>query len=98
MGWVIRRNKIKIKGLKKQNYQKKMNFVHGKSSEEDKELKFRRQSNEEFYAQKKQQQQAKDVSKRTCFKCNKIGLVGRKCPNSKLVDVGKQKSEDVKKK
>ena len=35
------------------NYQAKMNFVHGTSSEEEKELQFRRQSNEEFYAQKK---------------------------------------------
>ncbi|MFS7935129.1 putative transcription factor interactor and regulator CCHC(Zn) family [Helianthus anomalus] len=73
-----------------------MNFVHGTSSEEEKELQFRRQSNEEFYAQKKQQQQhAKDVSKKTCFKCDQIGHVSRKCPNLKPGGVEKKRSEVV---
>ncbi|XP_022033400.1 serrate RNA effector molecule homolog [Helianthus annuus] len=40
-----------------ENTEAKMNFVQGTSSEEEKELKFRQQSNEEFQAQKKQQQQ-----------------------------------------
>ncbi|MFS7954556.1 putative transcription factor interactor and regulator CCHC(Zn) family [Helianthus anomalus] len=78
-----------------------MNFVHGTSLEEEKQIQFSRQTNEEFYAQKKQQQQAKDVSKKTCFKCQYIGHVGRKCPqNLKSVDVEKkkQKSEAVKQK
>ncbi|MFS7947730.1 putative transcription factor interactor and regulator CCHC(Zn) family [Helianthus anomalus] len=67
-----------------------MNFVHGTSSEEEKKLQFRRQSNEEFYTQKKQQQQPKDVLKRTWFKCDQTGHLGRKCPNSKSVDVEKK--------
>ncbi|MFS7962555.1 putative transcription factor interactor and regulator CCHC(Zn) family [Helianthus anomalus] len=75
-----------------------MNFVQGTSSEEVKELKFRRQTNEEFYGKKKQQQQAKDVSKKTCFKCDQIGHVGRKCPNLKPVDVEKNKIDVVQKK
>ncbi|KAJ0901630.1 putative transcription factor interactor and regulator CCHC(Zn) family [Helianthus annuus] len=87
------------------NYQTKMNFVHGTASEEEKELKFRRQSNDEFLAQKKRQQpQVKDVSKRTCFKCDQIGHLACKCLNLKPVDVEtkkksvyveKQKSEVV---
>ncbi|KAJ0851059.1 putative transcription factor interactor and regulator CCHC(Zn) family [Helianthus annuus] len=73
------------------NFQAKMNFVHGTSSEEEKELKFRQQSNEEFQAQKKQQQQVKDVSKRTCFKCDQTGHLARKCPNLKPVGVETKK-------
>ena len=69
------------------NFQAKMNFVHGTSSEEEKELQFRRQSNEEFYAQNKQQQQVKGVSKRTCFKCNQIGHLSRNYRNLKPVGV-----------
>ncbi|MFS7920502.1 putative Zinc finger, CCHC-type superfamily [Helianthus anomalus] len=58
-----------------------MNFVHGTSSEKEKELQFGRQTNEEFYARKKRQlQHANDVSKKTCFKCQKVGYIGRKCP------------------
>ncbi|MFS7997753.1 putative transcription factor interactor and regulator CCHC(Zn) family [Helianthus anomalus] len=82
-----------------------MNIVHGTSSEEEKELQFRRQSNEDFYAQKRnQQQQVKDVSKRTCFKCDQTGHLAHKCPNlkpddvetkKKSVYVQKQKSEVV---
>ncbi|MFS7936694.1 putative transcription factor interactor and regulator CCHC(Zn) family [Helianthus anomalus] len=72
-----------------------MNFVHGKNSEEEKEIQFSRHTNEEFHAQKKQQQQAKDVSKKTCFKCDQIGHVGRKCPDLKPVDVEKKKVEVV---
>ncbi|XP_021971547.1 putative protein tag-278 [Helianthus annuus] len=68
---------------------------NGKSSEAEKELQFRRPSNEEFYAQKKQQQQGKDVSRKTCFKCDQTGHLAHKCPNSKPIDVEKQKSEDV---
>ncbi|MFS7947100.1 putative transcription factor interactor and regulator CCHC(Zn) family [Helianthus anomalus] len=55
-----------------------MNFIHGKSMEEDKELQFRRQSNEKFYAKKKQQQQTKDVSRKTCFRCDQTGHLARK--------------------
>ncbi|MFS7977974.1 putative transcription factor interactor and regulator CCHC(Zn) family [Helianthus anomalus] len=74
------------------NFQAKMNFFQGTSSEEEKELKFRQQSNEEFHAQKKQQQQqVKDVSNRTCFKCDQIGHLARKCPNLKLVGVEMKK-------
>ncbi|MFS7996476.1 putative transcription factor interactor and regulator CCHC(Zn) family [Helianthus anomalus] len=71
------------------------NFVHGTSSEEEKELQFRRHSNEEFYAQKKQQQQAKDFSKRTCVKCNQTGHLGRKCPNPKPVAIEKENRVEV---
>ncbi|KAJ0430420.1 putative transcription factor interactor and regulator CCHC(Zn) family [Helianthus annuus] len=74
------------------NYQAKMNFVHGTSSEEEKELQFRRQSNKEFLAQKKKQQtQVKDVSKRTCFKCDQTGHLARKCPNLKPIGVETKK-------
>ncbi|MFS7929849.1 putative transcription factor interactor and regulator CCHC(Zn) family [Helianthus anomalus] len=75
-----------------------MNFVQGTCSEEEKEIRFSRQTNEEFYAQKKQQQQAKDVSKKTCFKCQQIGHVGRKCPNLKPVNVEKKKVDVVRQK
>ncbi|MFS7990848.1 putative transcription factor interactor and regulator CCHC(Zn) family [Helianthus anomalus] len=78
------------KRFEKPNYQKKTNFVHGTSSKEEKELQYSRQTNEEFYAQKKQQQQFKDVSKRTCFKCGQNGHLSRKCPNLKPVDVEKR--------
>ncbi|KAM0071966.1 putative transcription factor interactor and regulator CCHC(Zn) family [Helianthus debilis subsp. tardiflorus] len=58
------------------NYQTKMSFVQGKSLAEEKELKFGRQSNEEFLARKKRQQpQVKDVSKRTCFKCDQLDIL-----------------------
>ncbi|KAJ0734585.1 putative transcription factor interactor and regulator CCHC(Zn) family [Helianthus annuus] len=80
----------------KQDLQQKLNFVQGKSLKEEEKLKFGQQSNEEFEAMKKKQQQAKDVSKKVCFKCDQIGNVARKCPNPKPVDVEKQKSEDVK--
>ncbi|MFS7967816.1 putative transcription factor interactor and regulator CCHC(Zn) family [Helianthus anomalus] len=85
------------KRFEKIKLQKKMNFVHVTSSEEEKELRFNRQTNEEFYAQKKKQQ-AKDVLKKTCFKCQKVGHIGRKCPNMKPVNVEKEKkkSETVK--
>ncbi|MFS8002646.1 putative transcription factor interactor and regulator CCHC(Zn) family [Helianthus anomalus] len=73
-----------------------MNFVHGTCSEAEKEIQFSRQTNEEFYAQNKQQQQAKDVSKKTCFKCDQVGHVGRKCPqNLKPVDVEQKKQQSV---
>ena len=68
-----------------------MSFIQGKSLAEEKELKFRQQSNEEFQAQKKQQQQVKDVSKRTCFKCDQTGHLARKCPNLKSVGVETKK-------
>ncbi|KAJ0450732.1 hypothetical protein HanHA300_Chr15g0559561 [Helianthus annuus] len=51
------------KRAEKINFQKMTNFVHETSSEEEKEIRFSRQTNEEFFAQKKKQQQAKDVSK-----------------------------------
>ncbi|KAF5802790.1 putative transcription factor interactor and regulator CCHC(Zn) family [Helianthus annuus] len=84
------------------NYQAKLSFVQGNSLAEEKELKMR-QSNVEFEAQKKKQQpQVKDVSMRTCFKCDQKGHLARKCPNLKPVDVDqkkidaeKQKSENV---
>ncbi|MFS7919049.1 putative transcription factor interactor and regulator CCHC(Zn) family [Helianthus anomalus] len=100
LGWVIKRNKIKGNRLKSQIFRKNLNFVHGTSSEEEKEIRFSRQTNEEFSAQIKKQQQAKDVSKKTCFKCQQIGHVGHKCPNLKSVDVDKKKrqSEAVKQK
>ncbi|MFS8001762.1 putative transcription factor interactor and regulator CCHC(Zn) family [Helianthus anomalus] len=80
------------KRFEKPNYQRKTNFVHGTSSEEEKELQFSRQTNENFYTQKKkQQQQVKYVSKRTCFKCGQIGYLSRKCPNHKPGVVEKQK-------
>ncbi|KAJ0533739.1 hypothetical protein HanIR_Chr09g0411861 [Helianthus annuus] len=63
------------KRFEKPNYQKKMNFVHGTSFAEEKELKFRWQSNEEFFAQKKQQQQVKDVSKRTFLNVIKVDIL-----------------------
>ncbi|KAJ0456093.1 putative transcription factor interactor and regulator CCHC(Zn) family [Helianthus annuus] len=78
------------------NFQTKMNFVQGKSLKEEEKLKIGQQSNDEFDAMKKKQQQAKDVSKKVCFKCDQIGHVARKCPNPKLVDVENQKSENVK--
>ncbi|KAJ0886568.1 putative transcription factor interactor and regulator CCHC(Zn) family [Helianthus annuus] len=69
------------------NYQAKMSFVQGNSLAEEKELKMRK-SNDEFYAKKKKQQpQVKDVSMRTCFKCDQKGHLARKCPNLKLVEV-----------
>ncbi|KAM0057614.1 putative transcription factor interactor and regulator CCHC(Zn) family [Helianthus debilis subsp. tardiflorus] len=84
------------------NFQAKMIFVQGNSLDEEKELKLR-QSNAEFEAQKqKEQPQVKDVSMRTCFKCDQKGHLARKCPNLKPVDVDqtkidieKQKSEIV---
>ncbi|MFS7901295.1 hypothetical protein Hanom_Chr00s190110g01834561 [Helianthus anomalus] len=79
------------------NYQKKTNFVHETSSEEEKELQFRRQSNEELYAQKRKQQQVKYVSKRTSFKCDEIEQLSRKCPILKPVDVGKEKKVKTRK-
>ncbi|MFS7962260.1 putative transcription factor interactor and regulator CCHC(Zn) family [Helianthus anomalus] len=91
MGYKKKNNQKK--SFKKSNFQKKMNFVHGTSSEKEKEIQFSRQTNEEFYARKKQQQQAKDVSKNTCFKCKQVGHIGHKCPkNLKLVYVEKKKS------
>ncbi|KAJ0480467.1 putative transcription factor interactor and regulator CCHC(Zn) family [Helianthus annuus] len=79
------------------NYQAKMSFVQGDSLAKEKELKIGRQSNEEFKAQKKKQQpQVKDVSMRTCFKCDQKGHLARKCQNLKPVDVDKKKSENVK--
>ncbi|MFS8007040.1 hypothetical protein Hanom_Chr14g01256281 [Helianthus anomalus] len=65
-GLGYKRKQNQRKQAEKTNFQKKTNFVHGTSSEEEKELQFSRQTNEEFYAQKKQQQ-AKDDSKKTCF-------------------------------
>ncbi|MFS7963446.1 hypothetical protein Hanom_Chr08g00738181 [Helianthus anomalus] len=44
------------KRAEKSNFQKKTKFVHGTSSEEEKETQFSRQTNEEFYAQKRKQQ------------------------------------------
>ncbi|MFS7911808.1 hypothetical protein Hanom_Chr02g00122421 [Helianthus anomalus] len=87
------------KRSKKSNLPKKkeMNFVHKTSYEEEKEIRFSRQTNEEFYAQKKQQQD-KDVSKKTCFKYQQIRHVGRKFPNLKHVNVEKEKVEAVKQK
>ncbi|MFS7907079.1 putative transcription factor interactor and regulator CCHC(Zn) family [Helianthus anomalus] len=78
------------------NFQTKMSFVQGKSFTEEEKLKIGQQSNAEFEAMKKKQHQAKDVSKKVCFKCDQIGHVARTCPNPKPVDVEKQKSESVK--
>ncbi|MFS7962563.1 putative transcription factor interactor and regulator CCHC(Zn) family [Helianthus anomalus] len=77
-------------------YVEKMSVVHETSSEKEKESHFSRQTNEELFAKKKQQQ-AKDVSNKMCFKCNQVGHIGRKCPqNSKPVYVKKkEKSEDL---
>ncbi|KAJ0508376.1 putative transcription factor interactor and regulator CCHC(Zn) family [Helianthus annuus] len=80
------------------SYQTKMSFVQEKSLAEEKELKIGRQSNDEFLAQKKKQQpQVKDVSKRTCFKCDQIGHLACKCPNLKPVDIDKKKFDNVEK-
>ncbi|KAF5809845.1 putative transcription factor interactor and regulator CCHC(Zn) family [Helianthus annuus] len=80
------------------NYQAKMSFVQGNSLAEEKELKMR-QSNAEFEAQKrKQQPQVKDVSMRTCFKCDQKGHLARKCPNLKPVDVDHKKIDSEKQK
>ena len=80
------------------NYQEKMSFVQGDSLAKEKELKMR-QSNAEFEAQKrKQQPQVKDVSMRTCFKCDKKGHLARKCPNLKPVDVDNKKIDSEKQK
>ncbi|MFS8024476.1 hypothetical protein Hanom_Chr16g01463711 [Helianthus anomalus] len=78
-----------------------MNFVHGTSFEEEKEIRFSRQTNEEFYAQKKKHQQAKDVSKKIYFKREQVGHVCRKCPQNLkpvYVEQKKQQSEAVKQK
>ncbi|KAJ0441840.1 putative transcription factor interactor and regulator CCHC(Zn) family [Helianthus annuus] len=81
------------------NYQAKMSFVQGNSLAEEKELKIGRQSNAEFNAQKrKQQPQVKDVSMRTCFKCDQKGHLARKCSNLKPVDVDKKKIDAEKQK
>ncbi|KAJ0838621.1 putative transcription factor interactor and regulator CCHC(Zn) family [Helianthus annuus] len=81
------------------NYQAKMSFVQGNSLAEEKELKIGRQSNAEFEAQKrKQQPQVKDVSMRTCFKCDQKGHLARKCPNLKPVDVDNKKIDSEKQK
>ncbi|KAJ0446513.1 putative transcription factor interactor and regulator CCHC(Zn) family [Helianthus annuus] len=78
------------------NFQTKMNFVQGKSFTEEEKLKLGTQSNAEFEAMKKKQQQPKDVSKKVCFKCDQIGHVARKCQIPKSVDVQKQKSGNEK--
>ncbi|KAJ0540355.1 putative transcription factor interactor and regulator CCHC(Zn) family [Helianthus annuus] len=81
-----------------QNYQVKMSFVQGNSLAEEKELKMR-QSNAEFEAQKKKQQpQVKDVSMRTCFKCDQKGHLARKCSSLKPVDVDNKKIDSEKQK
>ncbi|KAJ0826973.1 putative transcription factor interactor and regulator CCHC(Zn) family [Helianthus annuus] len=46
------------------NFQTKMSFVQGKSFTEEEKLKIGKQSNAEFEAMKKKQQQPKDVSKK----------------------------------
>ncbi|MFS7962171.1 putative transcription factor interactor and regulator CCHC(Zn) family [Helianthus anomalus] len=94
---LYKKKKNQNKRFQKQNFVKKMNFVHGRSSETDKEFQLRRQANEEFFAQKKQHQQAKDVSNKTCFKYNQVGHISRKCPqNSKPVNV-EQKNQKIRK-
>ncbi|KAJ0539913.1 putative transcription factor interactor and regulator CCHC(Zn) family [Helianthus annuus] len=96
LGYKKRQNRNKNETL---NYQAKMSFVQGNSLAEEKELKIRRQSNAEFEAQKrKQQPQVKDVSMRTCFKCDKKGHLARKCPNLKPVDVDHKKIDSEKQK
>ncbi|MFS7953257.1 putative transcription factor interactor and regulator CCHC(Zn) family [Helianthus anomalus] len=55
-------------------------------------------SSEKFFAQKKQHQQANDVSTKTCFKCSQVGHAPSKClQNPKAIYIEKkEKSEDLK--
>ncbi|KAJ0880815.1 putative transcription factor interactor and regulator CCHC(Zn) family [Helianthus annuus] len=65
-------------------YKPKTVFVSGKSSEEEKEQVFRKQTNKEFLA-KKQEEMKKGIAwkkkeTRTCFQCKTVGHITRNCP------------------
>ncbi|MFS7934788.1 hypothetical protein Hanom_Chr05g00395791 [Helianthus anomalus] len=92
-GLGYKKNNNQTKRFEKTNFQKKMNFVHETSSKKEKELRFSRQTNEKFYAQKKQQQ-AKDVSKHV-LNVNKLGTLA-KLPKFEPKQIWKQKVEESK--
>ncbi|MFS7953267.1 putative transcription factor interactor and regulator CCHC(Zn) family [Helianthus anomalus] len=58
----------------------------------EKESHYSRQINEKFFAQKKQHQQANDVSTKTCFECNQVRHAASKClQNPKAIYVEKER-------
>ncbi|MFS7904262.1 putative transcription factor interactor and regulator CCHC(Zn) family [Helianthus anomalus] len=72
----------------KPNYKKKVDFVFGSTTVSEKERLGKEPSNDEFYAQKKQREQANKSTindSQTCFKCHEVGHIVRNCPKRKPV-------------
>ncbi|KAJ0927084.1 putative transcription factor interactor and regulator CCHC(Zn) family [Helianthus annuus] len=67
-------------------YKPKTVFVSGKTTEDEKDQAFRKQTNQEFLAKKQEDMKKKVVQKkmetRTCFQCKTVGHVARNCPKT----------------
>ncbi|MFS7919402.1 putative transcription factor interactor and regulator CCHC(Zn) family [Helianthus anomalus] len=82
------------KKFQKSNFGKKMKFVRGISSERDKGSRLV-ETNEEFFAQKKQHQQVIDSTNKTCFRCSQFGHITRRCPQQNMKPVYVEKKRKI---
>ena len=83
----IGKSSLSYKNQKVKN-SNKIEFVLGITSENEKEIHFRNQTNKDFFEQKVNRKQADGppsyvrnrVDRRTCFRCHEIGHVVYQCP------------------
>ncbi|KAJ0453375.1 putative RNA-directed DNA polymerase [Helianthus annuus] len=79
--------KFQRKNFQNKKFVEKKVFVTSSSSLSDEESKIFSKSNKEFFEKKASQPQSEGTSRvfdtRTCFKCNQVGHIARKCTNLK---------------
>ncbi|MFS7977888.1 putative transcription factor interactor and regulator CCHC(Zn) family [Helianthus anomalus] len=89
---VIKRKQNQKKRFEKTKFQKKMYFVHGTSSGEEKNFDLVDRLMKNSMLERNNNNRPK-IFEEKCIKCQQVGHVGHKCPNLKPVDVEKDKKK-----